>query len=361
MNEKGWSRTARYATALFLLIGFVWLLFAARILISPLIIAATLAYFLNPLVSFVNSRSKLPRSVVISLIYLISIGLLAWAVITLVPIVTEQIELISIQLADVGTQLTTTITEGIDIFGYQLNLDAVLFESGLTAQLVPSDQILSVISSTTTNLVWIFLILVTTYYLIQDWDRLRDWLIELAPQTYQSDVRRLYQEVKLVWQAYLRGQLLLSLLIGLITGVILAGLGLPSAWAIGLLAGFADFVPSVGPAVAAIAAGLFAWASGSSYLPLQDVWFAIVVVGVFVLVQVVENVWLRPRIMQRQLNLHPGVIIIAIIGAIALAGVLGGLLIIPVIGTVGVVGGYLRRRIFNLPPWPEDKLEFAQE
>jgi predicted PurR-regulated permease PerM len=85
----------------------------------------------------------------------------------------------------------------------------------------------------TSNGVWVLVILVTTYYLLRDWERLREWLVRLAPEAYQPDVRRLHQEIKDIWQAYLRGQLLVMLLVGILTGLASAALGLPGAATLG--------------------------------------------------------------------------------------------------------------------------------
>ena len=205
----------------------------------------------------------------------------------------------------------------------------------------------------TTNLAWIMVILVTTYHLLQDWERLREWLIHLVPAGHQSDVRRLYEEIKTVWQAHLRSQLRLMLLVGVLVGLGSAAIGLRHALLLGLLAGGLDLIPSLGPIVAmAVAIGV-AWFEGSVYLPLSKGWFAIVVIVLYTLVQQVENIWLQPRIMGRRLRLHPGLVFIAVTGALALGGTVVALIIVPLLATAGVVGRYVHHRMLGLEPWPE--------
>jgi predicted PurR-regulated permease PerM len=69
-------------------------------------------------------------------------------------------------------------------------------------------------------------------------------------------------------------------------------------------------------------------------------------------INVVENVWLRPRIMGNSLRLHPAIVFVAIVGSLALAGILVALIIVPVIGSVLVIGRYLYCKILDIDPWP---------
>jgi predicted PurR-regulated permease PerM len=212
---------------------------------------------------------------------------------------------------------------------------------------------LEIIQGASTNLAWILVILVTTFYLLQDWHLLRDWLIGLAPGEYAADARRLYEEVKRVWNSYLRGQLVLMLIIGILTGIGLAGLGIPGAATLGILAGILDAILSVGPVVAMIVAAVAAWVSGSSFIVLSNAWMVILVIALFVVIQVAENVWLRPRVIGQWVHLHPAVIFVAVMGSLALAGVLVTLIIIPVLSSAGVIGRYIYCKIFDIDPWPD--------
>jgi len=128
------------------------------------------------------------------------------------------------------------------------------------------------------------MILVTTYYLLRDWEHLREWLIRPAPEAYQADLRRLHGEIKGVWRAYLRGQLLLMILVGILTGLGAAAVGLRGAVVLGLLAGALDLIPSLGPAAATATAAIIAWFEGSAHLPLTNAVFAVLVVALYVLV-----------------------------------------------------------------------------
>ena len=353
-----WSRNARYLALLLVLILFGALLYAARILLGPLLIAALLAYILNPLVTVVNRRSHLPRSIVVALLYLLSLALLVVLVAVFVQPLIAQAEAVTLELQEISTYLQSRLSERVVVLGFEVDADNLLEQSdALPSDFIRSDRLVRVLEAASTNLVWILVILVTTYYLLQDWDRLREWLFNLAPPQAQADLRRLYAEVKIVWQSYVRGQLVLMALMALFTGLILTAVGLPGAAAIGLLTGLFDAIPTIGPTIAMIAAGLVAWFEGSTYLPLSNAWFALVVIGLHTLVQAVENVWLRPQIMGRSVQIHPAVVFIGIIAALSMVGALGALVVVPVLGTTAVIGGYLRRRILGLEPWPLEEDE----
>ena len=248
--------------------------------------------------------------------------------------------------------METILSEQIVVLGYEVAPDEILGDSDLVAEsLIRSDRIVSLLEAATTNLVWILVILVTTYYLLQDWERLREWLLGLVPDTVETDLRRLYSRIHQVWRNYLRGQLVLMLFTGFLTGIVLAAVGLPGAVIIGLLTALLDVIPTLGPALALVVAALIAWFNGSTFLPLSPGWFMLLVVVLHAAIQAVENAWLRPHIMGHRLHLHPAVVFVGIVGALYLVGALGALVVVPVLGTAAIIGNYVHRRILGLDPW----------
>lgn len=355
-THDSWSRTTRYIAFFVMLAGFIWFMWLIQNLLAPLIIAGLLAFVLNPIVGYVNNISKLPRQWVVTLVYVVIIGALTIVTVTFAPVAVEQAQGLTAELQIVQAEIVSTLNTQADNLGLDLDFDRfstdleALFSSSLS-----TDQIFRFVQATSQNLVWILIILVSTFYLLQDWHRLREWLIELAPDMYRADARRLYGQIKETWQAYLWGQIVLMLIIGVLSGVASAAVGLPgSAVVLGLIAGVLDIVPSAGPAVAMAIATAVAWYQGApAYMNLSDVWFAMLLLGVFVAIQTIENIWLRPRIMGRSLKMHPGVVFVAVMGSLAIGGILIALVIIPTIGTLSIVGYYLRARIFGQDPWAD--------
>jgi predicted PurR-regulated permease PerM len=359
MNKsKSWSKTTRYFVLALSLAGILWFMVSASTLMVPLAIAAVLAFLLNPTVSYVNQNTRLERTWAVLLVYLFSLAVLITAVIILAPIIPAQITNLVEELQIITEQVQEQVSEPIEFMGFYIPLDQIIGDFEVVpTDFIQADAIIGLVQSVSTNIGWVLLVLVTTYYLLQDWPQLRDWLLNLAPSEYSDDVQRLYQEIKTVWQRYLKGQLRLTLIIGFFTGLGGFLIGLPGWLAIGILAGVLDIILTVGPAVVMVVIGIVAYFAGSTYLPMSNFWFAVLAVGLSSLLQVIEQIWLRPRIMGHSLRMHPGVVFIAIIGALALAGVLAALIIIPVVGSIIVIGRYIYYKIFDLDPWPDASRE----
>jgi predicted PurR-regulated permease PerM len=204
------------------------------------------------------------------------------------------------------------------------------------------------------NLAWLLVIMVTTYYLLKDSARLSKWVIGLAPQAYRDDARKFLSELNRIWSAYLRGQLILMLAIAVSTSIVMSAIGLRGAFGIGILAGLLDIIPSLGPLIAGVIAGLVALIFGSSYLNISNSLFAILVIVIFLVIQQIENIWLRPKIMGQTLRLHPGLVFVGVIGALVLSGILGALVIIPLMATIDLLGKYILAKLWDKPPWQEE-------
>ncbi len=359
--SKRWTRSTRYFVAFLLLIGTGWLLLAIQPLLSPLAISALLAYVLNPAVNFVNTRTKLRRSYVVLLVFGIAVAIITLTVALVAPILPAQAQGLSDNLQEIVVQIETAMLQPVVVLGFTIPLDQLVATlPDITTTATTTDLVLSVIQSTTTNLAWVSIVIVTTYYLLQDWPRLREWILNLAPHGYSEDMRLLYFGIRDVWERYRSGQLRLMFWVGLLSGVGMALIGLPGAAVFGIFAGLLDVVLSVGPALVTVVAAAVAYFFGSTWLNIPNIWFALLVVGVFVGVQMIENVWLRPRIMGQNLKMHPAVVFIAVIGALALAGILMALIIVPLIGSAMVVFRYLYCRVFDLDPWQEDRMPLVR-
>lgn len=351
--NKPWSRSTRYLVLILVLIVSVWFLYVSRALLGPLAISALLAFILNPLVTLVQEKTKVGRATVVLLVYLVSLVAIGFLGFVSVQIIAEQTESLVEELQNIVIEIQTTyLDERITIYGFEVHPTVLITDTiGQTTDLMSADVIMQAIQATTTNFGWILVVIVTTYYLLLDWARLREWVFGWMPEGHEGDGRRLYDEIKWVWRRYMRGQLRLSIIVGFLTAVGALLIGLPGAAVFGILSAVFNIIPSVGSTIVVVIATAVALVAGSTTLELSNFFFAVLVFAVFTLVQVIENFWLRPRIMSHNLNIHPAIVFTAIIAALALAGVLTALIIVPAIVSVGIFAKYIYFKLFEMDPW----------
>ena len=137
-----------------------------------------------------------------------------------------------------------------------------------------------------------------------------------------------------LWLTYIKGQLFLALLIGMLTWTINSAIGLHWAGAMGLIAGMFETIPTFGPLLATIPAVIIALWKGSTIIPLPNWGFALIVLGIYVAIQQIEAIFVQPRIMGSRLDLPPLAVILAVIVGAALGNVIGAYLAVPVVASV---------------------------
>ncbi len=353
--SKEWSNATRYFIAAFVFIFGIWFLYTVRAMISPLAIAALLAYVLNPLVTFVNKQAKLRRTWVVFLVYLLSLVGLGLGIFILVQYLSEETNRLVMDLQEIAKQIQTDyLGVSFTILNTNIAVSSLIPTStSFVTDAIRPDLMVDFAQSASTNVGWVIVVFVAAYYLLNDWDRLREWMFKWAPPDYEGDIKRLYTELQLVWSRYLSGQLRLSLTVGLLTGFAAGLIGLPGAIIFGLLTAVFDVLLTVGPLIVTISAAIVALLAGSAVLPVSNEVFALIVLAVFGGIQAMENVWLRPRIMSSSLNIHPAVVFISIVASLSLAGILAALIIVPVLASVGVGSRYLYCKLFKLDPWQD--------
>jgi predicted PurR-regulated permease PerM len=354
--KRTWSTSTKIVVVVicFLLIGLF--LFRAQPLIAPLVFAGLLAYILNLVARFLKNRTRLGRKPAVNIVYFLFIAILIATPGTLVPLSVGQAEEISTGLNEIAQQFESLIETPIVILGRSIHLDEIWAEFTSTFSVfdLEVESAISVLETTTGSLLRIVTVIVVTYYLMVDWQGLERWLVNLLPESGRADFRRLITEIDSVWRAYLQGTLALMLIMAIVFIIIGYAIGLPGAAAIGIATGILSMIPEIGPWIAGGLAVLVAFSLGSNHLPLSNFWFAVLVAAIYLVLTQVKGIWLRPQVMRRFMHMNTGLVFLAIIGAVMLGGILAALIILPILASIGIVGRYLRARLFDLEPWPED-------
>lgn len=177
-------------------------------------------------------------------------------------------------------------------------------------------------------------------------------LRRILPPLDWRELGTLLARIARLWLAFARGQLILMLLIGVVSWLGLAALGVPYAPFLGIVAGSLEIVPSLGPTLATAAAALVALAKGSTYLHISPPWLAAIVIVFYVLVQQLENIFVVPRVMGDALKLPALIILLGIIAGGVVGGVPGAVLAAPVIASIREVFRYYRHKRRGENPFP---------
>jgi predicted PurR-regulated permease PerM len=204
------------------------------------------------------------------------------------------------------------------------------------------------------TLINVTFLLMMTFYLLKDGGRFLDGIVSLVPAEYQQDGQLLLKQLTNVWDAYVRGQLILCLVMGIVVYLAALVLGVPNAPILGLLAGVLEFIPTLGPFIALIPAAFLALVSESStFAGLSGFPFMLLVIVVWTGLQNLESIFLVPRIMGDSLDLHPFVVIIGVLVGAALVGPLGVILAAPSVASARVIIQYIYRKLSGQPPFAD--------
>ena len=343
----------RYRWLLWLLpIGGLCYLLAP--IFTPFAVAALLAYLGNPWVKRLV-RHKLPRTLAVSLIFIVLIGLITGSMLILLPSLEQQINhllqalpvylnwiqhniiphLHALLPADLPTLNTDLIRQAIQTHWQQLG--GVI--SGLWGSVAGTGLRLI---HWLTNLV---LIPILTFYLLRDWEQVVTGIQRLIPRHQLTTSQRLAEEADAVLGKFLRGQLMVMIALAVIYTSGLWMIGLEFALLIGLIAGAVSFVPYLGLIIGLLIAGI------ASILQNQGIDGIPLVALVFIIAQVLESTVLTPRFVGENIGLHPVAVIFAVLAGGQLYGFVGILLALPVAAVAMVMIRELIRRYQQSPTY----------
>ena len=321
----------------------LWVIQTTGLLIAPFVMAIILAYILDPLVDVLEAR-RVPRTAAIAIMVVPVIGAVVLVVLLVLPAVGHQITQLASHLPDyaltverwldgvrawvVGlsipgvTEQSVPRIEDIDastIVHFLEQRRAAVAQGGIRAALGIERGLATVLAAVG----YMVILPVLTFFLLRDWDRLRATLVELIPPRRRPQVIGILSEYDHLLGRYLRGQLLLAILVGLIIGLGFKIVGFPYALLLGLISGALNIVPYLGSAFAITAAVLIALLSGSIGLSLLKV------AGVMGVERVLEDSVLSPMIIKGSVGLHPVWMILAIAMAGFYLGFVGLLIAVP--------------------------------
>jgi predicted PurR-regulated permease PerM len=329
-----------------------WTLGRVTEIFPPLFVALITIYLLNPAVTLLQSRG-LSRVFGSCLSYLLLALVLGVAVALLIPVLVNQ--------AAVFARELPKAVERFGDFAHDLSLDVErrvggdfqLSEwVGNRSDLV-SDALTRVggfLRGAVQTLTLIVIGLVVGFYLLVDLPRMQRSALHMVPPGRRDEVREIASAVGATMGAFFRGQLLVALIVGLMSAVGMWAIGLPSWAVVGLICGFFNLVPLIGPFIGAVPAVLIAATLGS---PIK----VLLVIVILTVVQQIDNHFISPNVMGWSVKLHPVTVMLSLIAGATLAGLFGMLVAVPISAALKIVFAHIwRTRV----PWGEEVFEWEE-
>ena len=363
-----WAPSTKRLVQTVLLVLILVLLYQVRILLWPLGVAFIVAYLLNPIVEALVREAKMSRNLALALIYVAIIAALIAVPVGTIPRLLSQISAFFENLPGYLIAFGEFLSRPLVVGDFVIPLDELRLEQ-LYSSL--SNNIINIVGSlgsssvilfgnlatfTLSTVGWLLVILFVSFYLVKDYRQMLASIVQLAPAGHRPDMRRLIEELRWLWNDFFRGRLVLCLIVGAVTFVLAMIMELPNALVLALIAGIGEFIPNIGPTLASLPAMLVAFLQfQSSWIgrATGPAWFALIVLGVYVLIQQVANNYLVPRIIGHRLNMHPMVVFIAALAGASVAGVLGILVAAPFLASMRLIFVYIYRKLNDLPPFPD--------
>lgn len=328
--------TIRMRTVFYILlsVALIWFLYVEREILTPFILAAIFAYIFNPVVNFFSEKIKLPRTISVLIIYLILISI----VVLFSVLVTRRIFDESIELKGYTNMLVKTTKSQIDSLPEYAKPFA---QEGLLAleksRIFAPVSIFYLFPQAISRIISFFIFLFAGFYFLKEGSTILDKFLNFIPNKSKVDVEILLRKMNRVFGGYLRGQLFLVVLVSLFLFIALSILGVKFALVLAVFSGFAEIVPIIGPIAAGAIASIVVLLTGVSNFPLTPVQGAVVVAIIYFFARQFEDYFIIPQVMGKITELHPLIILFAVIAGGHIWGIIGLILAVPIAGAIKIL------------------------
>ncbi|MGB1077629.1 MAG: AI-2E family transporter, partial [Bdellovibrionales bacterium] len=322
-----------------LFLGFLWLF---KSVLMPFVLGFAIAYLLNPVI-FKLEKIKIARKPA-SLLILTSFFLVVALILAVIsPLLIREMLEFAEELptyTDKVWALAQPVVERIQLqLGMETSDDliasvkphigkAAQTSAGILKHIVSGG--LAVFDFTLT----FFLTPIVAYFLLKEWPKITKWTYDLMPRDHEKTLKTLLSDIDKKISGFVRGQLSVCAVLGLLYAVALVIAGLKYGFFIGLMAGALSIIPLVGSVVGLLVSVMVAWFQSG------DIMFVGIIAAIFLVGQIVEGNLLTPKLVGDSVGLHPLWVLFALMAGGALLGILGMLIAVPVTAIAGVLIGF---------------------
>ena len=327
-------RTIFAVLGILILVGVVlYVLWVARHVVSWILISLFLTLALNPAVSWLQAHGVAKRGLATGIVFLLALACVAGIAAAFVPTLVDQVDSFANKVPD----YITSLTHGKGRFGFLETryhivekVKNAVKNGGVARLTVGAGAALTVTKSVITGVVATLTIVFMTFFMLLEGPMWVERIYALVPAEQQARWRGVGHDIYRTVGGYVTGNLLISLIAGVSSGIVLWLAGVPFAVALGLLVALLDLIPLAGATIAAVACVLVAIAASGTTA-------AIVVGAFFIAYQQLENHVIQPLVYGRTVQLSPLAVLVSVLVGAQIAGVLGALAAIPIAGTIQVL------------------------
>ena len=341
---------------------FILLLVTLRGILLPFVVGMAIAYILDPVCDMLEGwgLSRKWATAVVTLLFLL---LVVVALVSIVPLLAQELTDFLSSLPDLIRQAQKRLVPLYETFRGRLHLPAISELNGIVQERLGNamawlaqalQELLGRSLALASLLSLIFITPVVTFYMLRDWDLLVGRIDSLLPRAHVETVRMQMREIDRTLAGFARGQAMVCLTLATYYAVALAVIGLPFGIVVGLAAGLLTFIPYVGATTGFVISLAIALAQFGDWTRI------LLVVGVFVVGQVLEGNVLTPKLVGDRVGLHPVWIIFALLAGGALFGFLGLLLAVPTAAALGVLVRFFMARYLESSLYRGGAADFAE-
>lgn len=310
----------------FLFILGLFFLYYIRNVVAFIFIVVILVAGFTPFVNWLV-KLRIPRVIAVVILYFLIFVFFTFVIYLIIPPIIEQVTLLSTninfyseKLQNININISELLFQGRDVLSFVGNslsqVSGGVFRS-----------FLSLFGSAAAALT----VFVLTFYILVQEDSIEKFILSLFPKKQQNHALAIYNKISIKLGKWLRGQLVLALIIGFTSYIILRILGIQYALSLAFLAGILEIVPIIGPIIAGLVVIGVAYLTGAA-------WWQIISIAIsYVIVQQLEAHFLVPKMMGKAIGLSPIIVIIALMIGAQIGGIIGAVLAIPIAAGILVV------------------------
>ncbi len=353
------SYQAKWISSTIVMVLTILLLIGVSHILPPFIGAIITAYLFNPLIGWLHRRTRISRALWIVVLYVVA-GLALYSLFTaLWPRIVQQSRDLAASAPIIIRELTVFFeqNQSVQIGDFEISL------LPLEAQIIGvvrdiagwlSGNVPKIVFSALESVIYLLVYLIINFYLLLQAPQLKEWVRKLIPAPYRREIGHLGYQIDRVFSAYIRGQLILIVIMSVLLYIPLSILQVPYALVIAVASGVLEILPIIGPWSAAGIAMTVALFQPVTPFGLSNVALAVLLGIIYFVLRQIEDHFIIPNVMGPLVRLHPGVVIFAILAGGALAGAFGLFVSIPIAATIRILLSYIYRKLTDQAEPPSD-------